>query len=1467
MVATPKVLSAYQHAITRWEEQDLKTAFNYFKVANRLAEKEMPVVTFPLIDSRQEQFSVEFYAALQEGGLDVSEFVIVVHGYGDATELLASLLTAQGEPKDLDISTVLSSYVESVLCLNQEDLATYLGELNTACCRSDALGFIKILEPYLAVSHCIKISSLNPYLGLLGLWFPQVPVVFHRRDVLDAGLAAYMQPPNKGMWQKESLTDLGSALAEQEQIIQFWATRLPNPIYWVDHDELMRSPINTIERFLSAWHWKQAPGILPKTMVWDEPKISASLGEELTPLLEGYHIAMEKAGLLTCSETVFDWQLQGRVVLIDNTSLLPQRSDFRDLMSTDSLAVVAFDPMSKLSLDVIAGLEEFQYVPRAVLGDGKSATLYATLDENLSALLPPLTKLQQSPGHSDGGKVIAQFPISTVRLDDIDGLNSLDWLILDEYVDALKVVENGRVALKNTLLLQVRVVFQPTHEGQPTLVEMSHWASRHGFSFYRLNDPKYYSLLPKRENVVNPQATQLVSADALFIPSIERQAGLLTHQRIKLAFVLDTYFGIHDLAYQFLNDVSESLAERYLKVRGYSKIEQFKVLSAPNFRNFHARTPQPLQTLANMLSDHRLLPAVHLARQQIEKQENEYEARYYLGLALSHWGSYQESIDEFSKLCGQVRNGTERELRYRLALGWAQLRAGRHKLARRTYESLSSVFSGSLALIHFSVFLWQNSQKNRELKAALQQCDVLLNVSDRALCLAGLGIPAHVRAEILDAKARLLIALSTTDNEKINALDLYSDAFGLIDGYQGPLKARLYTGFGLVKSSLGDERAAVDSIWKACSIYPYSLETVIAYEKLRELLLNSRLEVYKSLAKLHEQVFQLWKAYPDKSLSPCFNDFGLPYQSFETLMLPGSRPTELRLNAYQLKDMLPDHATALDIGCNHGYLLIGLAGKLQKGVGIDTSKVCVTIGNAVAQYLGYTHVHMHQENFADWSSNEKFDLIIVSDVHPWIELPKESLSERLHSLCKPGGVVLFESAGIRNPRISEEDFDHTIMSVLSAGFSIINEGELCDDGLSMRRYCILRQEVAHIKNVKIKKGSAKNIPIMEGEANTLAPMRHICALLSKQGAWFHPHLRVHAEGGNLSLHGMPGSQRQSYLRVPMSSMPHLECFTISLKDNKFSCQTNGTSLLPNHHEMMETMIELYNVTGKAALWAKSLPFLAWKGEPALQLLLSLRGHDQRFENFQNLAIASDYENLIVKSFFGSRQFGMREQHLQALGMLEVKEKRNVLLPVIDCLNHSLDAEGFTTPTDNGELVMRTFHQPLNHSGELLVRYNYYDAVDTLLGYGFVDVSSHWLASVPMKLFVNSHVVEVKSNKVVSEVRLPHDIADLRSYMPMISSQNENLTRVTKLMLCVRQPFSLRRILTYMVYHLGLAHTELVAENQVRSLEKQVIEYNFRWWKSFALEIDHLPPHHAAQQLCQHSLGLISALAEQLEVDF
>ncbi|NEX17743.1 MAG: hypothetical protein C1943_14255 [Halochromatium sp.] len=90
-----------------------------------------------------------------------------------------------------------------------------------------------------------------------------------------------------------------------------------------------------------------------------------------------------------------------------------------------------------------------------------------------------------------------------------------------------------------------------------------------------------------------------------------------------------------------------------------------------------------------------------------------------------------------------------------------------------------------------------------------------------------------------------------------------------------------------------------------------------------------------------------------------------------------------------------------------------------------------------------------------------------------------------------------------------------------------------------------------------------------------------------------------------------------------------------------------------------------------------------------------------------------------------------------------------------------------------------------------------------------------------------------------------------------------MTRITKLMLCVNKPDSLRRVLTYLVYQLGLAHTELVAQQQVATLEQQVIEQNRRWWTAFAQAVAHLPEAHPAQQLSRHSLGLIEQVAQAL----
>ncbi|MDR5887794.1 class I SAM-dependent methyltransferase [Vreelandella janggokensis] len=1467
MTTSPEVHSAYHAAASQWQNGDTSAAIEAYQAANRLAEQILPPpIKLTSLNESRELFTAERYALLQEGGLRYSDMSLFVSSPGDGSGYLTQLLeVVQGDTPAIalpNIEVVLSDYIEAVLAPYQGELRAYLDDLTPMRCHADAKGCLEALEPHLYPSRLLQTSPLSPYLGLLGLWLPQMPVVFCRRDVMDAGWAAVMQPPEYGEWQQENLSALGQAIATHELATQQWASVLPNPIYWVEHQALNVTPSMLVARLLHAWGRqmrKDKP--LPEPMPWDRPALSAPLTDALDPLQEGYQQAMDAEGLPSRHAETFHWQLKGRVVVLDNAAQLPQQANFGELMASNSLAMVAFDPASRIAAESVANIDEFQHVPHALLGDGQPTTLYATLDDSLSATLPPLP--QQPAALREGSSVLAKLPVNTVTLDGIEGLASLDWLILDERADALAVLENGTRALADTLLLQVRVVFQPTHEGQPTLTEVSHWASRHGFAFYRLHNPVHRSLLPPREDIPHPQATQLANGDALFIPSTERLAALSPQQRQRLAFVLDTHFGIHDLPYQLLVDIDKALAERYLYIRGYTQAPgDIEMGKAPAFLTFNDPTPRPLQTLANMLAEHRFLPAIHLARQQLEKQENESEARYYLGQALSHWGKHQDAMNELATLCSQVKTGTERDLRYRLALGWAQWRAGQTKLAKRTHEALASLFADSLAVQHLGVFLWLGSQKPRELKAAQEECVALLDHDDHVLRLADIGAPSDVRAELIDAKARLLLALTTEEDERSEALALYLQAFDKLGGQQGARRTRLFVGLGLAQRALGNTQAAIDAFWQGCATYPHSLETVNAYTQLRETLGQSKEASHQALAQLHQQIYSLWQHYPDKGLAHCFNDFGLPYQALEPLLLPGSRPTMARIEAYGLKDWLPDNATALDIGCNHGYLLLGLADALIKGVGIDTSETCVSIGNAVAQHLGHSHIQLHQGSFAQWQTGETFDLIIASDVHPWMELPKEDIGERLYALCKPGGVVLFESAGSRDPHRPEGGIEDSATAVASAGFTTQNDGSQCDDGQSQRRFWLLKRPVEAKQTPQPYKA---RLPIMEGEAATLAPMRHICEVLSQQGAWFHPQLRIHAEGGSLSLHGDPGTPRASYLRVPMALMPHLECFDVTIKGNAFHCQPNGKPLLSHHHEMMESMIELYNVTDKVALWRDSLPFLAWQGEPALQRLITLRSHDQRFPRYQRLAAEGDNETLLVESFIGSRKFRLRKQHLQTLDVRGIQGKRNVLLPVIDCLNHHLDTDGFTTLTDGGEPVMRTFHQPAKDNGELLVRYNYYDAVDTLLTYGFMDAASYWIASAPMTLEVGNHQIDVKTNKVLNENALPFDIVDLRHYVPIVAPQNQNLTRITKLMLCTQKPFSLRRVLTYLVYQLGLAHTELVAQQQVAVLERQVIEQNHAWWQAFAKDVAHLPETHPAQQLCRHSLSLIEQVAQQLAI--
>lgn len=262
----------------------------------------------------------------------------------------------------------------------------------------------------------------------------------------------------------------------------------------------------------------------------------------------------------------FDWQLDSPVVVMDNRASLLDAGGAAAMMESGAFAMIAFDPASMIHIpDHLRERSDLQLIPHALLGDGQETTLYVCLDPRLSHTLAPLPKESVLATHPAGAQIIAELPVPTIALDSIEGLSSLDWLILDEFSDSLSILEHGAIALRDSLIIQARVAIQPAYQQQLELPALLEWASRNGFTLYRLN------------NVGGDDGPVAMMADALLVPAPERLEKISSTQKQKLAFLMHTLCQARDVAHKLLSEVEKPLAESYLQATKASK----KVLQDP----------------------------------------------------------------------------------------------------------------------------------------------------------------------------------------------------------------------------------------------------------------------------------------------------------------------------------------------------------------------------------------------------------------------------------------------------------------------------------------------------------------------------------------------------------------------------------------------------------------------------------------------------------------------------------------------------------------------------------------------------------------------------------------------------------------------------------------------------------------------------------------------------------------------
>lgn len=266
----------------------------------------------------------------------------------------------------------------------------------------------------------------------------------------------------------------------------------------------------------------------------------------------------------------FVWPLSTAtpLIAIDNRAgLFTDSARDRQLLSSP-VHVIAFDPARRLTEPGRhQAREDRALYLDALLGDGQPATLHHCLDPNLSATLVPRPDDQLPAFLHKPLTVITRHPVPTLALDQISGLDRLDWLRLDAYSDPLRILAHSAERLRQTLLLEIEILFQPTHQGQIDLGAASQAAAKHGFRFYRLHQQTHRSHFPPGRSDLDSlkqQSSELLSAEALFIPDAQRWAALSDEQRIALAFLLHSFYQIRDLSHELLAQVDAEQAEAYL---------------------------------------------------------------------------------------------------------------------------------------------------------------------------------------------------------------------------------------------------------------------------------------------------------------------------------------------------------------------------------------------------------------------------------------------------------------------------------------------------------------------------------------------------------------------------------------------------------------------------------------------------------------------------------------------------------------------------------------------------------------------------------------------------------------------------------------------------------------------------------------------------------------------------------------
>jgi hypothetical protein len=327
-------------------------------------------------------------------------------------------------------------------------------------------------------------------------------------------------------------------------------------------------------------------------------------------------------------------------------------------------------------------------------------------------------------------------------------------------------------------------------------------------------------------------------------------------------------------------------------------------------------------------------------------------------------------------------------------------------------------------------------------------------------------------------------------------------------------------------------------------------------------------------------------------------------------------------------------------------------------------------------------------------------------------------------------------------------------------------------------------------------------------------------LLTEAGATFSANSVIKCIDGPLSIEAPPDSAGTMLIRLPLDCLLPIEFFQLSVADDNIIISSHEPALASECVQLMEALLELYNVTCKLAWHRRTSPWSLLASHPELLMHVAQRLPNDLLAMFEKFIASGNNDQLMLDSFLHTRAYDYRDN--------EKAPPLPVLVPGIDFLNHHLQGapvQLMDQPDNPSVIISRSIPVP-GAGNECFACYGLYDSFDTWMSYGFIDNSASFVRSVPMTIDLPQvGTIRVANfTKIRDQKDLPQSVVDLHLFIPQLLARKGKYIEVAALLLPGPQaPDALRRTLSFLTNELSPAPAQ--RRDLVMQAEDQIITAN------------------------------------------